>query len=121
MTSHTHVGRLYVLALALVVFFLAWAVVATHPWVSASQDPRLQALAAREAQLRREAALVQTIVARRWARYRTALQARKTAIAAAKARNTPLASVATASSGTTSPSSSVKVVTLPPLTITRTS
>jgi hypothetical protein len=119
MTSHT--GRLYALALALVVFFLAWAVVATHPWARTSQDPRLKALAVRETQLRREAALVQRVVSQRWAAYRTALQARRTAIAAAKARNAQLASLTTASSPMPSPSSSVKVVTLPPLTITRTS
>jgi multidrug efflux pump subunit AcrA (membrane-fusion protein) len=119
MTSHT--GRLYALALALVVFFLAWAVVATHPWATANRDPRLQTLAAREAQLRREAALVQKVVSRRWATYRAELQARKTAIAAAKARNAQLASLATAGTGTPSPSPAVQVVTLPPLTITRTS
>jgi hypothetical protein len=119
MTSH--IGRLYALALALVAFFLVWAVVATHPWATTSQDPRLKALAARETQLRREATLVQTIVTQRWATYRTALQARKATIAAAKTRNAQLASLATASSGTSAPSSSVKVVTLPPLTITRTS
>ena len=53
MTSH--VGRLYALALALVVFFLGWAVVAAQPWATPAADPRLQALAAREAQLRHEA------------------------------------------------------------------
>ena len=35
MTSHT--GRLYSLAIALVVFFLAWAVIATHPWATRGQ------------------------------------------------------------------------------------
>ena len=46
MTSHH--GRLYGLALALVVFFLAWAVIAAHPWATASADPRLRTLAIRQ-------------------------------------------------------------------------
>ena len=50
MTSHH--GRLYAIALALVVFFLAWAVVAARPWATASADPRLRTLTIRQAQLR---------------------------------------------------------------------
>ena len=64
-TSHT--GRLYALALALVAFFLAWAVVAARPWAAAATDPRLKALAVREARLRHEARLVNDVVSRRWA------------------------------------------------------
>ena len=77
MTSHT--GRLYALAFALVAFFLAWAVVAAHPWATALPDPRLQALAAREAQLRHEARLVNQVVAQRWAALpeRAAVRARR--------------------------------------------
>jgi len=105
MTSHT--GRLYALAFALVAFFLAWVVVAAHPWATIARDPRLKALAAREAQLRREAKLVNQVVARRWALYRTELRARRSQISAA-----------TSAAPTTS---AVRVVTLPPLTITRTS
>jgi hypothetical protein len=103
MTSHA--GRIYALALALVVFFLAWAVVAAHPWVSAAGDPRLRALELREAALRKEARTVNAIVARRFADYRAALRARRAAVAAASS----------------APQSSVRVVMLPPLTITRTS
>jgi len=106
-----HVGRLYALALALVVFFLAWAVVAARPWATARADPRLKALAVREAQLRTEAKLVSRVVARRWAAYRTALRTRQAAIAAAASAPVP-----TAYAG-----GSVRIVTLPPLTITRTS
>lgn len=95
MTSHT--GRLYALAVAIVVFFLAWAVVAAHPWQQAAADPRLKVLAVRQAQLQREAKLVQQIVARR-------------RLAATRSRQ--LAST---------PAPAVRVVTLPPLTITRTS
>jgi hypothetical protein len=111
-----HVGRLYALALALVFFFLTWAVVAARPWSATAADPRLKVLAAREAQLRREAKLVNTVVAHRWAVYRAALQARQAEIAAAKARSAQVATSYTAAS-----SSGVRIVTLPPLTITRTS
>jgi len=101
-----HVGRLYAVALALVLFFLTWAVVAAQPWTSAAADPRLGALALREARLRVEAKHVNAIVARRFSDYRRALAARR----AAQAR---------AAQATTAPA--VRVVTLPPLTITRTS
>ena len=97
MTSHT--GRLYALALTLVVFFLGWAVVASHPWATTS-DPRLQALAVRQAALQREAKLVRTIAAQR----------------------KQLATASTGAGSATSPASvPVKVVNLPPLTVTRTS
>jgi hypothetical protein len=99
MTSH--VARLYALALALLVFFLTWAAVAARPWVTASRpDPRLTALAAREQRLRQESVAVRRIVQHRWAVYRTKLHAQRAAAAAAP---------------------SVRVVNLPPLTITRSS
>ena len=116
MTSHT--GRLYALAISLVAFFLAWAVVAAHPWASTSADPRLQALAVRETQLRREARLVNQIVAERTALYRTRLQARRAQIAVAKAHATAQVAAAPAAAAGAPP---VRVVNLPPLTITRTS
>jgi hypothetical protein len=111
-----HVGRLYAVALALVVFFLTWAVVAARPWSAPAADPRLKVLAARETQLRGEAKLVNAVVARRWAVYRAALHARQMAIATAKARNATAAASYTAAT-----SAGVRIVTLPPLTITRTS
>jgi hypothetical protein len=111
-----HVGRLYALALALVIFFLAWAVVAARPWSTSAADPRLKVLAAREAQLRREAQLVNRVVARRWTAYRAALHARQVEIATAKARSLQVAAPYTAA-----PAAGVRIVTLPPLTITRTS
>jgi hypothetical protein len=117
-TSHT--GRLYALALALVAFFLAWAVVAARPWATAAADPRLKVLAAREAQLRHEAHLVNDVVARRWAAYRVALQARRTQIAAAKQQAAQAAATSYAAAPAAS-SPGVRVVMLPPLTITRTS
>jgi hypothetical protein len=93
MTSH--IGRIYALALALVVFFLAWAVVAARPWQAAVADPRLRLLAVRQSQLQRDAKLVQQLSA-----------ARRSAVHAA-----PAAASAPA----------IRIVNLPPLTITRTS
>jgi hypothetical protein len=125
MTSH--IGRLYSLALALLVFFVLWAGIAAKPWASANADPRLTALAAREQQLRQDSLLVTKIVNARWAVYRTQLAQRKLSIAAAKQRQAaavtaaaaPVVAAAPVSAGTASPV--VRVVNLPPLTITRTS
>jgi len=112
MTSH--VGRLYALALALVVFFLTWTTVAARPWVHTSKrvnDPRLAALAAREQRLRHESLVVRRIVQKRWAVYRVELRKRKSQIVAQQ--------VQLAAAPAAAPS--VRVVTLPPLTVTRTS
>ncbi|HEY6835368.1 MAG TPA: hypothetical protein VI142_02760 [Gaiellaceae bacterium] len=132
MTSH--VGRLYSLALALFVFFLTWATVAAHPWSAAATpraDPRAAALAARQLRLRHESIAVARVVRRRWAVYRRQLQRRQQQIAAvnranaAAARQAQLAATAAAAAPTFSASGaaapSVSVVTLPPVTITRTS
>jgi hypothetical protein len=109
MTSHT--GRLYALAVTLVVFFLTWTVVATLPWgTSARPDLRLAALAIREQQLRRESIVVRRLVQHRWAVYRVQLKQRHAQISAA--HRAQLAAAA---------APSVRVVSLPPLTITRTS
>ena len=120
----SHPGRLYGLALALVVFFLAWAVIAAHPWATASADPRLRTLAIRQAQLQHEAKLVQKVVATRWARYRVQLKARRAEIArvnaaAAAAAAQAARAVAVAAAPTAAP---VQVVNLPPAhVVTRTS
>jgi hypothetical protein len=110
MTSHT--GRLYALALALFVFFLTWTAVGARPWATASKqsDPRLTALATREQRLRQESLAVQKVVRRRWNVYRVELRQRQAQIAAV--RHAQLAAA---------PAPSVRVVTLPPLTVTRTS
>jgi hypothetical protein len=113
MTSHQ--GRLYVLALGLVVFFVSWAVIAAHPWVSATPDPRLRTLAVREAQLRQEAKAVQKVVAARWARYRVELKARRSQIAKVAA------SAAAAQRAAAVAAPAVQVVNLPAHVITRTS
>jgi hypothetical protein len=93
MTSH--VGRLYAATIMIVVFFVLWAAVAARPWKTAAPDPRLQQLALREQALKRETALANQVLALR---------------AKAARRNAP-----------TTAKPAVRVVTLPPLTITRTS
>jgi len=102
MTSHT--GRLYAAAAGLLTFFVLWAGIAAHPWHTATADPRLAALAQRQRLLRREAVLVRTIVQQRTAAAK--LAAKK----AQQARQ--VAAIAPAP---------VRVVTLPPLVVTRTS
>ncbi len=125
MTSHH--GRVYALALALVVFFLAWAVVAAHPWATASADPRLRVLAVRETQLRHEAKLVQKVAAARWARYRVQLKLRQaqiakvTAAASAAAAAAALPAAPTQAAAAAPAAPSVRVVNLPAHVITRTS
>lgn len=113
-----HVGRLYSLALALIVFFVLWAGIAARPWASPGADPRAAALTAREQQLRRDAVLVKRVVERRWAVYRVQLAQRNTAIAAARRR---LSAAAASVSNVSSTGPAVRIVNLPPLTITRTS
>jgi hypothetical protein len=106
MTSH--VGRLYAAAIAIVVLFLSWAAIAARPWASAAlpaQDPRVQALQARELRLRAESIRVQKIVQHRWAVYRTEVARRRKLAAQPAVVQTP----------------AVRVVTLPPLTVTRSS
>ena len=128
-----HVGRLYSAALALLVFFILWVGIAAHPWAATTTDPRIAALAAREQQLRHDSVVVKKIVAARWSVYKVQLAERNKAIAAAARRqsrlnaaNAAAAAVApqsqlamVASSSSASPA--VRIVNLPPLTITRTS
>jgi hypothetical protein len=130
MTNHT--ARLYALAAAVVVFFVAWSAIAAHPWqtkTSAARDPRLAALQLREQRLRAETLAVKRIVDKRWAVYRAQLALRRQEIAAvnaanAEARTASPVSVRTPAASAPVPAAaapSVRVVTLPPLTITRTS
>ena len=128
MTSHA--GRLYVVAATVVAFFLAWAVVAAHPWTTAkaTRDPRLVALAQREHRLRTDARLVQKVVDRRFSDYRRRFAAYKDRAGQAAGSSsqrrverprlrpcTPRRPPRSSSGG------GVRVVTLPPLVITRTS
>ena len=110
-----HMMRTYAIVGAMLVLFLAWAVIAAHPWVSAAKDPRLAALQARETGLHRQAAQVNRIVQRRWSVYRVQLKQRQAQIAAANRRRSAQVAAATYSA------SSFRVVHLAPVTITRTS
>ena len=108
-----HVVRLYALAISLLVLLVLWAAIAARPWQATAArpaDPRLVALSAREQRLRHDAVIVKSVVDRRWAAYRVALARRNAQISNAQRA----ASLAAATP-------SVRVVTLPPLTITRTS
>jgi hypothetical protein len=111
-----HVARLYAVALALVVLFLTWAVVAARPWsaAAAEKDPRIVALDRREAKLRRQSIRVERQVKRRFAVYEARLRKRKRAIAAIGAANARAAAAPSAPP-------SVGVVSLPPITSTSSS
>ena len=92
MTSHA--GRLYALARRRSSSSSSpGRSIAAHPWGAAPHaDPRLAALAAREARLRHEAMLVQQLVAQRWATYRVAARScrRRADRSAARPRDAPL-------------------------------
>jgi hypothetical protein len=108
MTSH--VARLYALVAGVLAFFVIWAGVAAHPWATKSTtapDPRLIALTARQQRVHAESVRAQKIVAQRWATYRSELARRKQAAA-----STPSVAV-------TAPAA--RIVTLPPLVVTRVS
>jgi hypothetical protein len=127
MTDTSH--RFYAVALALVVFFVAWAAVAAKPWATAKADPRIAALAQREQRLRTDAKLVQRVTAQRMAAYQVALKHRRAQIAQAQAqiarakvRSLQAASATTTAVQVAQPATpSVRIVNLPPITITRTS
>jgi hypothetical protein len=102
-----HVARLYATALALVVFFLAWAAVAARPWghetaAEAKADPRMVQLDRRAEQIRKRQVRVQRKLDRRFEAYRVALAERQARIAAVQASPAPVAtpSVAAPSVGT---------------------
>lgn len=116
-----HHARLYASAIAILVLFLTWAVVAARPWPaeSATQDPRLAALERREAQLRRKSVKVQRAVERRFAAYQVRLKKRRARIAEIRGANAAAAAAAPAAPAAAAPS--VSVVSLPPVTSTRSS
>ena len=118
-----HVARLYALVAAVLVFFVAWAAIAAHPWQTraATSDPRLAALQVREQRLRAESLAVKRIVDRRWAAYRAQLALRKREIASVRSQNAKTRTRRGGARSCPRGAPSVRVVTLPPLTITRTS
>jgi hypothetical protein len=112
MTDTSH--RIYAVAVALAVFLVSWAAVAARPWATTEPDPRLAALARREQHLRADAELVRQVVDRRMAAYRVALRARQARIAQTRSH-------ALGAAQATTPPPTVRIVTLPPLTVTRSS
>lgn len=87
----SQVTRLYVLAISLLVFFVLWATIAAHPWTSTSTT-------------------------------RSAASARNLAVLEQRLRaDAALVKALGARSRSTSSAPVVRVVTLPPLTTTRTS
>ena len=106
------VTRLCTLVVAILVFVVVWATVAARPWISAKPDQRLVALAQRERLLRADAKLVRQIVAAHSATYRSAFAQRQKQLGAASTRSLAAARVA---------APTVRIVNLPPLTITKTS
>ena len=121
-----HVARLYASAGAILVFCLSWAGIAARPWAAPNADPAGAALAAREQRIQTESIAVQQQLDRRWAAYRAALAARQQAIAQRTQQNDRRAQAlasAPAPTPAAAPAASpgVRVVTLPPLTVTRSS
>jgi hypothetical protein len=104
------IARFWAVALALVVFFILWAVLAAKPWVSsgAATDPRLAALQAREQKTQNQALAAQRLFSVCWAAYRSALVRQKGNLTAQQQ-----AQLATAPAG---PSVIVKVTGATPVT-----
>jgi hypothetical protein len=104
------IGRFWAVALALVVFFILWAVLAARPWASsgAPADPRLTALQAQEQKTQNRALAAQQTLNKRWAVYRSALMRQKGSLTAQQQ-----AQLAAAPAG---PSVIVKVTGAPPVT-----
>jgi hypothetical protein len=104
------IGRFWAVAVALVVFFILWAVLAAKPWTSSGTpaDPRLTALQAREQKVQTRALTVQQTLNKRWAAYRSTLLRQKGSLTAQQQ-----AQLATAPAG---PSVIVKVTGAPPVT-----
>ncbi len=120
----SHVVQLYVAAIAILVFFVLWAVVAARPWATAATrpglDPRLVALDRRQRRLEHEARLVKQALDRRWREYRARLRRREAQIRMLERRHAQaVAAVAQAASAAVTssapaPSATASVVRLPP-------
>lgn len=114
----SHVLRLYVFSITLLLFFVLWAVIASRPWAAARSgaSPPLKVLAARERHLRHEARVVERTVRRRWAGYRRRLHAREAQIRALEKRHAAQLAAAHAAAVTAASSSvpAPRVVALPP-------
>jgi len=124
--------RLCALATALAIFALAWLTINARPWqaeAKAMRDPRVVALEGRELQLQQDARDVRRLVTERFSSYRDRLEERKKAIAAAERRHRrelrrakrAEAAAARAPRYVTVAMPVVTVVTLAPVTKTKTS
>jgi hypothetical protein len=83
----SQIGRVYILAIALLLFFVLWATVSAHPWSSkAAVDPRVAKLQAREQQVKKEVQRARKVVTARWKNYNQDLQRRQAQIAVANRR-----------------------------------
>lgn len=83
----SRLGRVYVFAIAVLLFFVMWALISTHSWASrAAVDPRVAKLQAREQQVRQEVARAKKIVAARWVAYNRNAKRRQVQIALANQR-----------------------------------
>ena len=82
--------RVYAAVGALLVFFVAWAIIAAHPWAGPQAlpgpDPRLSQLAQREQRLRERIPRVRAVVNARFARYQASVAKRLGASTTAAAR-----------------------------------
>lgn len=83
-------ARLYAITIALLVFFVAWAGIAAHPWTGPEPvpraDPRAAALTAREAHLLHRTRATRRVLVARWTRYQHRLARRVAAIERAAGR-----------------------------------
>ena len=114
-----HLARLYAGAVALLVFFLVWAVVAARPWAEAGEtDPRMAALERREQRLMRESKHVNEVVERRFARYRRRLARRRKEIAAAQAAAAAVPTAPAASGTAPAPAAAAPAAAPAPVTVT---
>lgn len=118
-----HVARAYAAVGALLVLFLAWAVISADPWASpaVTVDPRITALQAREAHLRHETLVVRRVVRHRWVVYRARLARRNHQIALVEKSHQRAVASAQAAAARSYRAPSASVVTLPALTVTRSS
>jgi hypothetical protein len=114
-----HVLRLYAGSLALLAFFLVWAVVAARPWAASGEaDPRMTALERREQSIARESRRVNRVVERRFALYRRRLARRREEIAAAQAASGAASAAAPAAAAPAAAPPPVAVTAAPPVTAT---
>jgi hypothetical protein len=112
-----HVLRLYAGALALLTFFLVWAVVAARPWAASGEaDPRMAALERREQSIARESRRVNRVVERRFAVYQRRLARRREEIAAAQAAAAPSGAVPSAPAA--APAGAAPAAAPPPVAVT---